>query len=328
MARILTGVQSTDVPHLGNIMGAMLPAIQMANASKDESFLFIADLHSLTSIKDGVRLRNNTYAVAAAWLALGLDTEKSVFYRQSKVPECCELTWYLNCFMPYGRLQLAHSFKDKSDRMDDVNSGLFTYPVLMAADILLYDADVVPVGKDQEQHLEFARDLARRVNHRYAVSEDQPILIEPTVQFKENAMSIPGVDGLHSKMSKSKGNVIMPLGTTNKELKQQIFGIVTDSTPLEDSKNPTNVITALLDLFNEERANSVRESLQAGGYGWGHAKKELLEEMGNFFQEARERYDHLLNHRDEIDSALAVGEEKARVVATKTLERVRAVMGY
>ena len=167
MARILTGIQSTGTPHLGNILGAIKPAIELANDPSNESFLFIADLHSLTQIKDGDTLRDNTYAVAAAWLAFGLDPEKTVFYRQSDIPEVTELSWYLQCFFPYSRLTLAHSFKDKADRLEDVNAGLFTYPMLMAADILLYDANKVPVGKDQMQHLEMTRDVASRFNHKF-----------------------------------------------------------------------------------------------------------------------------------------------------------------
>ena len=162
MARILTGIQSTGTPHLGNILGAIKPAIEMANDPSNESFLFIADMHSLTQIKNGEELRHNTYAVAATWLAFGLDIENTVFYRQSDVPQTTELAWYLSCFFPYQRLTLAHSFKDKADRLDDVNAGLFTYPMLMAADILLYDANIVPVGKDQMQHIEMTRDVASR----------------------------------------------------------------------------------------------------------------------------------------------------------------------
>ena len=167
MSRILTGIQSTGTPHLGNILGAILPAIEMSKDKKNDSFLFIADLHALTQIKNSEELKQNTYAVAATWLAFGLDPNNTVFYRQSDVIECTELAWYLNCFYPYQRLKLAHSFKDKSNRLEDVNAGLFVYPMLMAADILLYDADFVPVGKDQLQHLEMTRDIASRINHKY-----------------------------------------------------------------------------------------------------------------------------------------------------------------
>ncbi|MGB5462617.1 MAG: tryptophan--tRNA ligase, partial [Aureibaculum sp.] len=170
MSRILTGVQSTGTPHLGNLLGAIIPAIQMANDPKNDSFLFIADMHTLTQIKDGKLIKQNTYSTAATWLAFGLDINKTVFYRQSDIPEVTELAWYLSCFYPYQRLTLAHSFKDKADRLEDVNAGLFTYPMLMAADILLYDAEVVPVGKDQLQHLEMSRDVANRFNHQMGVT--------------------------------------------------------------------------------------------------------------------------------------------------------------
>ena len=201
MARILTGVQSTGTPHLGNLLGAVLPAIEMAKATSDNSFLFIADLHSLTQIKNGEVLRENTFATAATWLACGLDIEKTHFYRQSDVSEVTELAWYLNCFFPYQRLTLAHSFKDKSEHLEDVNSGLFTYPMLMAADILLYDAEIVPVGKDQLQHLEITRDVASRFNHQMGET-----FVIPKAKIQENSHHIPGTDG--QKMSKSKNNTI------------------------------------------------------------------------------------------------------------------------
>src|SRR5210317_1443412 len=202
MARILTGIQSTGVPHLGNILGAIIPAIKMANQQEEASYLFIADLHSLTQIKDAQQLKENTQATAAAWLAFGLDIEKSVFYRQSDVPEVTELTWYLNCLFPYQRLTLAHSFKDKAERLEDVNAGLFTYPMLMAADILLYDAELVPVGKDQLQHIEMTRDVASRIHAK--VGKD--LFVLPEAKISESTQLIPGTDG--EKMSKSKDNVI------------------------------------------------------------------------------------------------------------------------
>ena len=201
MARILTGVQSTGTPHLGNLLGAILPAIEMAKNTKEESFLFIADLHSLTQIKDGQTLRDNTFATAATWLSCGLDTDRTCFYRQSDVPETVELAWYLSCFFPYQRLTLAHSFKDKADRLSDVNTGLFTYPMLMAADILLYDAHIVPVGKDQLQHLEMTRYVASRFNNQMGTT-----FVLPEAKLQEKGQYIPGTDG--EKMSKSKNNVI------------------------------------------------------------------------------------------------------------------------
>lgn len=327
MARILTGIQSTGVPHLGNILGAMLPAIKMSNEPENEAFLFIADLHSFTVVHDPETLRNNTNSVAAAWLALGFDVEKNVFYRQSRVPEVTELTWYLNCFMPYSRLQLAHSFKDKADRTDKVNAGLFTYPVLMAADILMYDADIVPVGKDQQQHLEFTRMLAGKINNQFGNGEENSVLVVPDIRVDEQTMIVPGVDG--EKMSKSYNNYIDVLGTTEKQLKKQIGGVVTDSTPLEDPKEPENNVTKLYELLaTKEQVDAMKEKLVAGGYGYGHAKAELYEAMLSTFADAREKYQMFMANPDELDKQLKIGEEKAREVAQKTLERVRKVIGY
>ncbi len=228
MARILTGIQATGVPHLGNILGAIKPGIAMSKDPQHEAFFFIANLHSLTAIKDAELIRENTYGVAAAWLAFGLDTESNVFYRQSDVPEVTELMWHLNCFTPFPMLGNAHSFKDKSENLSDVNAGLFTYPVLMAADIVLYDADFVPVGKDQQQHLEMTRDIAGAFNHRYG-----EVLVLPEASFDERVMIVPGTDG--RKMSKSYNNflnVFLP----EKQLKKQVMSIITDSTPLEKPK--------------------------------------------------------------------------------------------
>jgi tryptophanyl-tRNA synthetase len=228
MANILTGVQSTGTPHLGNLLGAIIPAIALSKKPENQSFLFIADLHSITQIKDGETLLSNTYSTAAAWLACGLDVNKVIFYRQSDVPQTAELSWYLSCFFPYQRLTLAHSFKDKADRLEDVNAGLFTYPMLMAADILLYDANFVPVGKDQMQHIEITRDVASRFNHQMG---ETFVIPEGTVQ--EETMYIPGTDG--QKMSKSRGNII-DIFLDDKALRKQIMGIESDSTPLEDPK--------------------------------------------------------------------------------------------
>ena len=201
MARILTGVQSTGTPHLGNILGAIIPAIEMSNDPENESYLFIADMHSLTQIKDANTLRQNTYATAATWLAFGLNIEKTLFYKQSSVPQVTELSWYLSCFFPFSRLELAHSFKDKADRLEDINGGLFTYPMLMAADILLYDANIIPVGKDQLQHIEMTRDVASRVHAKIG-----DVFVIPEAKVQKGNMLIPGIDG--QKMSKSKRNVI------------------------------------------------------------------------------------------------------------------------
>ncbi|MGG6229860.1 tryptophan--tRNA ligase [Tenacibaculum sp. SDUM215027] len=322
MSRILTGVQSTGTPHLGNLLGAILPAVEMANDSKNESFIFIADMHSLTQIKDGNELRENTYSVAATWLACGLDINKTVFYRQSDIPETTELTWYLSCFFPFQRLTLAHGFKDKADRLADVNAGLFTYPMLMAADILLYDAEVVPVGKDQLQHLEMTRDVANRFNN--IVGET---LVLPQGKVNENTKLVPGTDG--EKMSKSRNNFIN-IFLADKKLRKQIMGIQTDSKALEDPKDPdTDNVFALYKLLaSEEQTAEMRANYENGGYGYGHAKQALYELIIDKFADVRAKYSHYMENRHEIDKALAVGAEKARVIAKDVLQRVRGKIGY
>ncbi|WP_438973674.1 tryptophan--tRNA ligase, partial [Polaribacter sp.] len=318
MSRILTGVQSTGTPHLGNLLGAILPAITMANDPKNEAFLFIADLHSLTQIKDGKQLRKNTYSTAATWLACGLDIHKTVFYRQSDIPQVTELSWYLSCYFPYQRLTLAHSFKDKADRLADVNSGLFTYPMLMAADILLYDAEIVPVGKDQLQHLEMTRDVANRFNH--LVGET---LVAPEAKVQENTKLVPGTDG--EKMSKSRENTIN-IFLTDKKLRKQIMGIKTDSTPLEEPKNPdTDTIFALYKILaSDAQIATMRSNYEGGNYGYGHAKQALYELILEKFATIRERYHHYMNNQHEIDEALKLGAEKATLTANEVLQRVRA----
>jgi tryptophanyl-tRNA synthetase len=322
MSRILTGVQSTGTPHLGNLLGAIIPAIKMANNPENESFLFIADMHSLTQIKNGETLRQNTYSTAATWLAFGLDVNKTVFYRQSDIPEVTELSWYLSCFFPYQRLTLAHSFKDKSDRLEDVNVGLFTYPMLMAADILLYDAEIVPVGKDQLQHLEISRDVANRFNHQMGET-----LVPPEAKLQKGTMYVPGTDG--NKMSKSSGNIIN-LFLPNKQLRKQIMKIKTDSTPLEAPKNPdTCNLFALYKLVaSEEQITEMRANYEGGNYGYGHAKQAFYELLIDKFSEERARYNHFMENKEEIDKALAIGAEKARKVASDVLKRVREKLGY
>ncbi len=322
MSRILTGVQSTGTPHLGNLLGAILPAIEMANDPNNESFLFIADMHSLTQIKDGELLRANTYSTAATWLACGLDIDKTVFYRQSDIPEVTELSWYLSCFFPYQRLTLAHSFKDKADRLQDVNSGLFTYPMLMAADILLYDAEIVPVGKDQLQHLEMTRDVANRLNN--IVGET---LVPPQAKIQEETKLVPGTDG--EKMSKSRDNIIN-IFLPDKKLRKQIMGIKTDSTPLEDPKDPdTDNVFALYKLMaSEEQVATMRANYLGGNYGYGHAKQALYELILEQFDEIRKRYDYYMNNTNEIDEILEKGAIKARVVAQEVLQRTRSKIGY
>lgn len=322
MSRILTGVQSTGTPHLGNLLGAILPAIEMAKDEKNESFLFIADLHSLTQIKEPSVLKENTLNTAAAWLACGLDTNKTIFYKQSDVPEVTELTWYLSCFYPYQRLTLAHSFKDKADRLADVNTGLFTYPMLMAADILLYDAEIVPVGKDQLQHLEMSRDVANRFNNQMG-----NILVPPEAKVQEETMYIPGTDG--HKMSKSRENTIN-IFLPDKELRKQVMKIETDSTPMEDPKNPdTDNVFALYKLLAPpNKIEEMRTSYLAGGYGYGHAKQALFEAILQKFERERALFVHYTSNPKEVEDILDTGAKKARNVAQGVLQRVRKSLGY
>ncbi|MDP4739575.1 MAG: tryptophan--tRNA ligase [Crocinitomicaceae bacterium] len=322
MSRILTGIQSTGTPHLGNILGAILPAIRLAQDPANESFLFIADMHSLTQIKDGATLRNNTYATAATWLAFGLDPAQTVFYRQSDVPEVSELTWYLLCQYPYQRLTLAHSFKDKADRLDDVNGGLFTYPILMAADILLYDAEIVPVGKDQKQHIEMARDVANRFNLTYGDT-----FVLPEEQIQPDTMLIPGTDG--EKMSKSRNNYI-DIFLPEKQLRKQIMSIVSDSTPLEEPKNTETCHTFALYklLASPTQIEQMTANYNAGNYGYGHAKQALFELILDRFAKERGIFNHLMENPSEIEAALSVGAQKARSVAQEVLKRARTKVGY
>ena len=322
MARILTGIQSTGTPHLGNILGAILPAIEMANDTKNESYLFIANMHTLTQIKNAEELRHNTYSVAATWLAFGLDINKTVFYRQSDIPQVTELAWYLVCFFPYKRLMLAHGFKDKADRLDDVNSGLFMYPMLMAADILLYDAEIIPVGKDQLQHIEMTRDVATRFHAKMGET-----FVLPEGKVQENTKLIPGTDG--EKMSKSRNNFIN-IFLPEKKLRKQIMSIETDSTPLEDPKdwNTCNCFAIYKLLATEAEVETMKSNYENGGYGYGHAKQALYELIISKFSTQRERYNHYMENLNEIDAALAIGAEKARTVADDVLSRVRQKAGY
>jgi len=322
MARILTGIQSTGTPHLGNILGAIVPAIKMAENPKNDSYLFIANLHTLTQIKDAELLRENTYSTAATWLAFGLNIEKTVFYRQSDVPQVTELSWYLSCFFPYQRLTLAHSFKDKADRLEDVNSGLFTYPMLMAADILLYDAEIIPVGKDQEQHIEMTRDVASRFHAKVGET-----FILPKAEIQKNTKLIPGTDG--QKMSKSRNNTIN-IFLADKKLRKQIMGIQTDSTPLEDPKewNTCNCFAIYSLLANDAQITEMKTNYEKGNYGYGHAKQALFELIIETFAKPRERYNYYMNNLEEVDKALSVGAEKAKFVADAVLNRVREKVGY
>lgn len=321
MSRILTGIQSTNIPHLGNILGAIMPAIELSKQPDNESFFFIANLHSLTTVKNAQQLKESTDAVAATWLAFGFDTDKNLFYRQSDVPEVCELTWYLNCFTPFPMLANAHSFKDKSERLADVNAGLFTYPVLMAADIILYDAQYVPVGKDQVQHLEMTRDIAEKFNHAYGET-----FVLPQAKIDEQVMIVPGIDG--QKMSKSYNNFIN-IFLPEKELKKIVMSIVTDNTPLEAPKNPDtcNVFALYRLLAGQEQMNAMRENYLRGGYGYGAAKTALFELIMDKFKKQREIYAYYMNNRNELDEQLLQGAEKAKKIARATLNRVREKLG-
>ena len=321
MARILTGIQSSGVPHLGNILGAIQPAIELSKFDDNESLFFIADLHSLTTIKNSEIIKHNTYATAAAWLAFGFNTDKNIFYRQSDIPEVTELMWILNCFTPYPMLANAHSFKDKSNNLSDVNSGLFNYPVLMAADILLYDADVVPVGKDQLQHLEMTRDIAGSFNHQMGDT-----LTLPKSKVSESVMIVPGIDG--KKMSKSYNNTIN-IFTEEKLLKKQIMSIITDSLGLEDAKNTPscNVFKIFKLLANESQIKEMERKYMKGGFGYGHAKNELLDLIIEKFSKEREIYFELMSEPEKIEQKLKEGSEKARKIASSVLLRVKNKLG-
>ena len=322
MSRILTGIQSTGTPHLGNLLGAIIPAIKMANNSENESYLFIADMHSVTQIKEPKQLRFNTYSTAASWLAFGLNYNKTIFYRQSDVPQVTELAWYLNCYFPYQRLTLAHSFKDKSNSLEDINAGLFTYPMLMAADILLYDANIVPVGKDQLQHLEITRSVGNKFNH-----QNGETFIIPESKVDEGTMLITGTDG--AKMSKSKKNVI-DIFLEEKLLKKQILSIKTDSLPLEASKDWKNCnLFKLYELLcDEKQAETMKNNYTKGGYGYGHAKKDLLNLILTKYKTEREKYNYYMSNLDKIDSILKAGALQASKTADKVLNRVRIKVGF
>ncbi|MDB2350416.1 tryptophan--tRNA ligase [Flavobacteriaceae bacterium] len=322
MSRILTGIQSTGTPHLGNLLGAIIPAIKMANDSKNESYLFIADMHSVTQIKDAEQLRLNTYSTAACWLAFGLNYDKTIFYRQSDVPQVTELAWYLNCYFPYQRLTLAHSFKDKSNSLEDINAGLFTYPMLMAADILLYDADIVPVGKDQLQHLEITRSVGNKFNH-----QNGETFIIPESKVDEESMLITGTDG--KKMSKSKNNVI-DIFLDEKPLKKQISAIKTDSLPLEASKDwkNCNLFKLYKLLSTEKQAETMKTNYIKGGYGYGHAKTDLLNLILTKYKSEREKYNFYMANLDKLDNILKAGAVQASKTADEVLNRVRIKVGF
>ena len=322
MAKILTGIQSTGTPHLGNILGAIIPAIEMANSSNQESYLFIANMHSLTQIKDLNVLNENTFSTAATWLSFGLDPNKSCFFRQSDVPEVTELAWYLSCFFPYQRLKLAHSFKDKADNLKDVNSGLFSYPMLMSADILMYDANIVPVGKDQLQHLEMTRDVATRFNNLMGDT-----FVIPEAKIQDDTKYIIGTDG--EKMSKSKSNII-DVFLDDKKLRKQIMKIQTQSLSVEEPKDPDkcNVFKLFKVIATYDETEKLRLRYTKGGIGYGEAKELLYNETLNRFSENRKMFFELNNNRDKVEQLLLDGALKARKQAQNVLKRVRARVGF
>ena len=324
MSKILTGIQSTGTPHLGNLLGAILPAIALSKNPENDSFLFIADLHSITQIKSGAELRQNTYSTAAVWLACGLNVDKVVFYRQSDVPQTAELAWYLSCYFPFQRLTLAHSFKDKSDRLEDVNAGLFTYPILMAADILLYDANFVPVGKDQLQHIEITRDVASRFNNQMGET-----FVIPEAIIENNTMYVPGTDG--QKMSKSRGNIINVF-LEEKALRKQIMSIETDSTPLEEPKNPNacKIFNLYKLIASETQITSLQKKYENANkdFGYGHAKQELFELIITQFKTEREKYNYYMDNLKEVDELLKQGAAKANAIADVVLKKVRHKLGF
>lgn len=321
MKRVLTGIQATGKPHLGNILGAIKPAIELSNQGDSEALFFIADLHSLTTVKDPQVLRENTYAVAAAWLAFGFDTDRNIFYKQSDVTEVCELTWFLNCLTPYPMLSNAHSFKDKSSKLSDVNAGLFTYPVLMTADIILYNANIVPVGKDQIQHLEIARDIANTFNRTYGET-----FVLPEARIDEQLMIIPGIDG--QKMSKSYNNYI-DIFLPEKPLRKVVMSVVTDSRSMEEPKEPNtcNVFKLYSLLGNTDQVEVMRSNYLNGSYGYGHAKQALFELIIEKFKVERVKFDQLMSNKEEIDKQLQIGAEKARKIARQVLQDVRKKVG-
>ena len=320
--RILTGIQSTGIPHLGNILGAIIPAINFSKKNDVETYLFIADFHSLTQIKDSKLLKNNTLYTASAWLACGLDPSRTIFYRQSDVPQVTELAWYLSCFFPYNRLTLAHSFKDKKDRLEDVNSGLFNYPMLMAADILLYDAEIVPVGKDQLQHLEITRNVANRFHNTFGET-----FILPNEYLQEESKLITGTDG--EKMSKSKNNIINIFASEN-ELKKQIKSIETDSTELDSPKEwkTCNLFNIYKLIADENQIETMKNKYKSGGYGYGHAKNDLLKLIIGKYSEERKKFNHYVSNPNKVEEILIKGGAKASITADKVLSRVRKKLGY
>lgn len=321
--RSLSGIKPTGMPHLGNYLGMIKPAIALQDSY--EACYFVADFHALTSVHNAKDLKEASVVITTYFLAFGLDPSKSAFFRQSAIPEVTELTWILSTVSNMGFLERAHAYKAAVDRNEagDINVGVFTYPILMAADILIYDSDVVPVGKDQLQHVEMARDMANRFNYAF----DSELLKLPTAIVEESTAVVPGTDG--QKMSKSYGNILMPLAS-EKDLRKQVMQIQTDSTPLEEPKNPdTDTVFALYSLFaEEEQIKEMRSHYLGGNYGYGHAKQALFEVMNQTFAPARERYHELVKDHDYIEDVLAEGAKKVRPYVDEVMYRCRNACGF
>lgn len=327
--RVLTGIKPTGSPHIGNLLGAIRPALRLADEGL-EAMYFIADYHALTTVKSAAEMRQLTYEVAATWLAMGLDPERTQFYRQSDVPEIFELAWVLSCFTSKGWMNKAHAYKaavaaaqerGEQDVDAEINIGVYSYPVLMAADILAFDVDIVPVGKDQVQHVEIARDIAQRINHVYGAE----VLRLPKAKLDDTTAIVPGVDG--RKMSKSYGNQI-PLFAAPKQMKKVVNQIVTDSTPPEAPKDPdaSTIFQIFKAVASADEARELADRYRAG-IGWGDAKKALLDRLEVELGEARGRYDALMADPAKLDALLATGAAKARATARRTLDRVRTAIG-
>jgi tryptophanyl-tRNA synthetase len=319
MLRILSGIQASGVLHIGNYFGMMRPAVALQ--AEGEAFYFIADYHALTTVRDPKALRENTRRVALDFLACGLDPERAALFRQSDVPQVAELAWILSTVAPMGLLERSHSYKDKLARGMLASVGLFNYPVLMAADILIYDSDIVPVGKDQKQHIEITRDLAVKMNETFGEVFKLP---EPRIQAETQV--VPGIDG--QKMSKSYGNNIDIFGD-EKETRKRVMSIVTDSTPVEAPKDPSqSTIFHLYSLVaSKNEVAGMREKFLKGGTGYGDFKKQLFEKLWEYFAPMRKRREHILADKSYIDHVLTRGAQRANAIADKVMKRVRSAVG-
>jgi len=322
--RILSGIQPSGVLHIGNYFGMIQPAIALQ--AEGEAFYFIANYHALTSVRDAAVLRENSRRVAIDMLACGFDPNKGALFLQTDVPEVTELAWILSTVAPIGLLERAHSYKDKLARGMAPSAGLFTYPVLMAADILIYDSDIVPVGKDQKQHIEMTRDFAVKMNEQYGSGLNGPLFKLPEPRIKTETETVPGIDG--QKMSKSYGNTIELFGD-EKETRKRIMSIVTDSTPVEGAKDPDkSTIFQLYSLVGtKNEVAEMRERFKKGGTGYGDFKKQLFEKLWEYFAPMRKRREEIVNDKSYIDDVLARGAGKANEVANKVMTRVRKAVG-